>query len=243
MIFAVLSGLVLSGPANAQFSVEPVLSTTPVNFKTVVTARVEKFGPMAVVSGTATLSLAPVQQIFSASLPQLNGRLGCSRSNDLEIVLTKLGVASTSPFNADAGIYIGSSMHVRQCSGLYEGDIEVRVPLSINVNRGQGPQLRAGTPSVLPQGVYALRVFPVSDQTVITKTNKAASPVIAVFVQKINGWIRSQTGQSDRISQLRRFNLTAQSAQVSASNEDLSLTIKYSGQVPISKLDQLLSGS
>jgi hypothetical protein len=227
--------------AKAQFSIDPILSQTPVESAFVFSTKFEKFGAIAVVSGTATLSLAPIQQITVALLHEINKRLGCSKSNDLEVTLTKLSFSPAVPFNTEPGISLGGSLHLKQCNGLYEGDIDVRAPVSFDLKNAKVPQLTAGAPSVVPRGVYALHVLPVSDETVIKKANKAASPLVAKYLHKVNGWIRALTSRSAGLLQLRELNLTAQSAQISLSGNNLSLIVKYSGQVPISKLDAVLS--
>ncbi len=232
----------VSQPAAAQPSIDPILTRTPLTFGFATDTKLEKLGPDAIISGSATATFGPAQQAILASLSQINSKLGCSRSNNIEMTILDVRLTPTTPPDVNNSLSIAVVAHVRHCESLYAGNISVNVPIWVDTRTGAFPQVRVDPITIVPQGVYAVGFIPVSNETVVSKTDKAVSPAVGSFVHKLNSWIKATLKGRALAGSLSANHLKIQSARLSTSGDAIVLTVNYAGQTPIAKINGMLNG-
>lgn len=233
------ASVALPAAAQDQFSIGPLLDQGPIRFGTGIEIVLNKFDTQIAATGTASAVLHNAQALVTASLPQLKRQFLCEDRSTPHLVFRSIDLGSASLLG-DGDLVINAVVHVRECSGHYEGDIGISVPAVVKKS-GAFIALSTGPVRLTSNQVYALGGYVgVLNVIVSSQVNAVAGPLITDTVNKLNTWVVGTLRDPGLQKFVRQYNLAISSAQLTMKGSDLVLTVALTGQMSIAEADRRL---
>jgi|SRR5690242_4235686 len=226
---------VSASAAQAQIRIQDV----PIAFGIAAETKLQAFGPNEVASTTASFSIRNIQATIDAVIPGVNSLLKCGARNP---ELSFKSITLQQAWTQNAPLTIAADAHVRDCHSiaLYQGDVIVsvsanidRTDRSISLTTGKDP------PMVTPAGFVLVGRLPAPNSLVISKTQAMAGPQINRIVDWVNGQIRRGLDAVKRW--MTAYAVTITASQLTYRNNDLTVSLQLSGQVPLAIANKWLT--